>query len=296
MNQFEIIYRYDPDNRVPYVPPATADIARKLLEKGNRDFAETFNPYAPAGTPHSRVLPFDLRDMGIDEQGGSAPKQQPFAVVLACSDARVPTELIFNQACNALFVVRVAGGVLGSECLGSIDYALEHLRASVRVVVVLGHSGCGAVTAAVEAFLQPGRYLEIVSSHPVRAVVDGLLLPVRGAAQALELAWGTEVRAKAGYWRALIETAVTLNSAITAAVLRQEFEDKAHPDLEVFYGVYNLATRLVQLPTTRPEEVALTRSSAEPGHLFRLARELAISPPIRELLEVHGEPAGDGSC
>ena len=89
---------------------------------------------------------------------GEMPKQAPFAVVVGCSDARVPTEMIFGQGFNDLFVIRVAGNVLGDECLGSIDFALNALSDSVKVVVMLGHSGCGAVTGAVDAYLQPFKF------------------------------------------------------------------------------------------------------------------------------------------
>ena len=73
--------------------------------------------------------------------------QQPFAVIVACSDSRVPPELIFNQGLGDLFVVRVAGGVVDEESLASIEYAVQHLR--VPLIVVLGHTDCGVVKAAV---------------------------------------------------------------------------------------------------------------------------------------------------
>ena len=75
--------------------------------------------------------------------------------MLGCSDARVPIELIFNEGPNDLFVVRVAGNGLGGEVFGSLSYAVEHLGGSLKLVVVLGHSGCGAVSAAVDAVLNP---------------------------------------------------------------------------------------------------------------------------------------------
>lgn len=78
-----------------------------------------------------------------------ATSQHPKAIVLSCSDSRVPPELIFDQGLGDLFVVRVAGNVLNNENLGSIQYAVEHL--GVKDIVVLGHSRCGAVTAAVNA-------------------------------------------------------------------------------------------------------------------------------------------------
>ena len=73
--------------------------------------------------------------------------QHPFAVVVSCSDSRVPPEIIFNQGLGDLFVVRVAGNIVNEENLASIEYAVEHLKASL--IVVLGHTHCGAVKAAV---------------------------------------------------------------------------------------------------------------------------------------------------
>lgn len=73
-------------------------------------------------------------------------EQHPFAVILGCSDSRVPPELLFDQGLGDLFVVRVAGNVPDDEVIGSIEYAVEHLH--VPLAVVLGHESCGAVTAA----------------------------------------------------------------------------------------------------------------------------------------------------
>ena len=75
--------------------------------------------------------------------------QSPFAVIVSCSDSRVPPELIFNQGLGDLFVVRVAGNVIDKIELGSVEYAVEHLKAPL--IVVMGHENCGAVEAAVEA-------------------------------------------------------------------------------------------------------------------------------------------------
>jgi carbonic anhydrase len=75
--------------------------------------------------------------------------QYPFATVLGCSDSRVPVELIFDQGIGDLFVIRVAGNVITDDVLGSIEYARIHLNS--QLLVILGHEGCGAVTAALEA-------------------------------------------------------------------------------------------------------------------------------------------------
>ncbi len=75
--------------------------------------------------------------------------QKPYAIILSCSDSRVPPEIVFDETLGQLFVVRVAGNVVDPVVLGSIEYAVTHLGSSL--IMVLGHEGCGAVTAAMEA-------------------------------------------------------------------------------------------------------------------------------------------------
>src|SRR5213080_4807306 len=77
-----------------------------------------------------------------------AKSQHPFAIIVSCSDSRVPPEIVFDQGLGDLFVIRVAGNVIDDHSLGSIEYAVDHL--AVRLVVVLGHQRCGAVKAAKE--------------------------------------------------------------------------------------------------------------------------------------------------
>jgi carbonic anhydrase len=84
---------------------------------------------------------------GAEHRRAAAAGQAPKAAVLTCSDSRVSPELLFDQGIGDLFVVRTAGHVIDRGALGSLEYAVEHLH--VLVVLVLGHSGCGAVTAAV---------------------------------------------------------------------------------------------------------------------------------------------------
>ena len=91
------------------------------------------------GLPRGRPVRFVTIRTPFVSFASDAPR--PFAAVLGCSDARVPIELIFNEGPNDLFVIRGAGNGLGSEVLGSLKYAVEHLGGSLKVVVVLGHSG-----------------------------------------------------------------------------------------------------------------------------------------------------------
>jgi carbonic anhydrase len=229
---------------------------------------------------------FDLEDVGVAAEG-SVPKQQPFAVVLGCSDARVPTELIFDRACNELFVVRVAGNILGQEQLGSIDYAVEHLGQSLKVLVVLGHSKCGAVTAAVDAFLQPAEYLGLLASHHIRVIVNSLLAPVRGAVVALAAQWGADVDRQPGYRAALIECAVILNAALKASILREQFGDPAQ-DRRIVFGVYDLGSRRVQVPVPAPEGggpgIGLVEAPTSREGYLQFAAQVAGSPFMGRLL------------
>lgn len=94
--------------------------------------------------------------------------QNPFAVVLGCSDSRIPPEIIFDQGLGDIFVVRTAGQVLDNASLGSIEYAVEHLE--VPLVVVLGHDCCGAVTATLEGGEAPGHMNCLVES--IQPAVD----------------------------------------------------------------------------------------------------------------------------
>src|SRR5215831_14454083 len=81
--------------------------------------------------------------------------QHPFAIILSCSDSRVPPEIVFDQGLGDLFIVRVAGNVINDEGLGSIEYSVDHLGA--RLILVLGHQSCGAVKAAKETIAAKGK-------------------------------------------------------------------------------------------------------------------------------------------
>jgi carbonic anhydrase len=101
-------------------------------------------------------------DQSVGRRTEVAGGQQPFAIVLACSDSRVPPELIFDQGLGDLFVIRNAGNLLDDHVIGSIEYAVEHLHPPL--VVVLGHTKCGAVSAAVAGGEVPGHLKSIVES------------------------------------------------------------------------------------------------------------------------------------
>ena len=232
MQQREIVWRQASPGEDRPARPADAEEARIRLQSGNADFAKL-------GDEGGRqVISVGPEAFGLPQQEGGGVPQEPFAAVLACSDARAPVELLFNQAGNSMFVVRVAGNVPGRECLGSLNYAVDNLP-TVKMIAVLGHTSCGAVTAAVDALLAPQVYLNLIHDPSLRAIVDALLAGVRMADEALVSVHGHGVRQAAGYRTSLIDLGVTANAAITAVVLARAVE------CAVTYGVFSLTNRRV---------------------------------------------------
>lgn len=263
-------------DELPEVPATPDDAVRYLLD-GNARFIRDAVPGLPAP---STVPPSDGTAL-VALPVPPAPKQSPFSVVLGCSDARVPAELVFDVKPNQLFVVRVAGNVLGDECLGSIEYALNSFQDSVHLLVVLGHTGCGAVTAAVDAYLSPTRHNSIAFTRSLRSVVNHVLIAVRCAAVSLEEFWGPGVGADPGYRAALIEVSVYLNAGMTAYHLREEVRPDETSGFRVAYGVFDVATCRVIGPDLDPSTDDTSKLARAPVHsdeLVALGRQIAASP------------------
>ncbi len=138
----------------------TAQEALELLKEGNRRFVASLK--SPEGGGPRR---FELTQ-----------EQSPFAIILGCSDSRVPAEIVFDQGLGYLFVIRVAGNIVAPSQVGSVEFAAAAF--GTRLVVVLGHSRCGAILAAVEELRQPAENqspnLRSIVNR-VRPVVEGLL-------------------------------------------------------------------------------------------------------------------------
>jgi carbonic anhydrase len=131
-----------------------------------------------------------------------AEAQQPFATILGCSDSRVPPEILFDQGLGDLFIVRVAGNVLGAETLGSMAYALEHLR--TPLFVVLGHENCGAVRAALETRVHGAKHHERLAPllNEILPALEGLDTTQSFEAQ---MRWAVEANVRLE-WRQLAAT------------------------------------------------------------------------------------------
>lgn len=137
-------------------------------------------------------------------RGEFVARQAPFAVILGCSDSRVPVEIIFDQGVGDLFVIRVAGNIVAPSQIGSVEFAAQQF--GTRLVVVLGHTRCGAVLATLEELQRPTErksrnLLSIVDR--IRPAVEGLLeADPRGDADALTRhAVRTNVRVSANHLR-----------------------------------------------------------------------------------------------
>jgi carbonic anhydrase len=175
------------------VPPNTPDEALDLLLAGNARYVE------------GQAADHDL----VARREQVAGEQHPFAVVLSCSDSRVPSELVFDQSLGDLFVCRVAGNVLDPMVVGSIEYAVAQF--SPLLVVVMGHERCGAVTAAVE--------LANVGESPtgnIHAVVDALAAVLERGMSVDEAVYAN---ARAGA-RALPERSAIVRRAVESSALR----------------------------------------------------------------------------
>ncbi len=122
------------------------------LREGNRRFVSRVQSGEP---PINQIRPFEL-----------TKHQQPFAIVLGCSDSRVPVEIVFDQGLGDLFVIRVAGNIVAPSQVGSVEFAAS--RFGTRLVVVLGHSGCGAIQATIEELQQRAE----TQSRNLRSIVD----------------------------------------------------------------------------------------------------------------------------
>jgi carbonic anhydrase len=135
-------------------------------------------------------------------------EQEPFAIILGCSDARVPAEIVFDQGLGDLFVIRVAGNIVAPSQIGSIEFAAAQF--GTRLVVVLGHSQCGAVLATLDQLRQPAES----QSRNLRSIVDRVRPSVE-ALLSMELNLDRE---------ALIRHAVRANVMVSVSHLRHGSE------------------------------------------------------------------------
>lgn len=140
------------------------DLALQSLKDGNELYVKAIKDSTDLNTP------ITLRDVDLG--------QQPFAIILSCSDSRVPAELIFNCGIGELFIIRVAGNIASPTQIGSIEYACQNLGA--QLVVVMGHSHCGAVSATIGTLSNSKHEL----SPNLESIIDQITPAVRPIVEA----------------------------------------------------------------------------------------------------------------
>jgi carbonic anhydrase len=155
--------------------------------------------------------------------------------------------------------------VLGTDVLGSLKFAVEHLCGSLKLIVVLGHSGCGAVTSAVDVFLDPSDYLSLATKHSLRNILDRLLVVIQTCARKLTTTFGPEIVHRPGYRQALIEASIVTNAALAAYSIQEGVRTNDGGELRAVYGVYLLETREVWAP--RPGDTKTVGLAAAPNDL-----------------------------
>jgi carbonic anhydrase len=155
--------------------------------------------------------------------------QNPIATILGCSDSRVPAELVFDQGLGDLFVIRVAGNIVAPSQIGSVEFAAERL--GVPLVVVLGHSGCGAIEAAVDAALDPNAE----SPHGLFPIVSRIQTAIEPL-----------LRRHDGDREALLRASVMCNVRASLALLKEGSEVirdlEARGGLRIVGAEYDLGT------------------------------------------------------
>jgi carbonic anhydrase len=183
-----------------------ADAALAKLKEGNLRFATS---------EISQSKPTAARRVA------TAQAQYPFAIIVGCADSRTSPELVFDQNLGDLFVVRTAGNLVDDHALGSIEYAVAHLGA--RLIVVLGHTRCGAVKAALESDHAPGH-------------IQSLVRDIQPA-----------VRAAKGKPGDALAAAITENARQVAAEIKAKaaLGDLAR-EVQIVYAVYDLDTGKIE--------------------------------------------------
>ena len=187
-------------------PSVDADAALAKLKEGNARFSSS---KVSQGKPTAA------------KRAETAQTQHPFAIVLGCADSRTAPEIVFDQNIGDLFVVRTAGNLVDEHALGSIEYAVDHL--GVRLIVVLGHTRCGAVTAALASDTAPGH-------------VQSLVRDIQPA-----------VKAAKGKDGNVTDLTVAENARLMAAKIRNEASlGEFAKEVRIISGVYDLDTGTVE--------------------------------------------------
>ncbi len=261
-------------------PPAPDSTLAELIKKGAtmEEVARLRDPIATnpvdalrqLKTGNARFYGGTARrpEMSANERRAQILSQTPFAVVLGCSDSRVPTEIVYDQGLGSVFSIRVAGNVVEPATLGSIEYAVSHLKS--HIVVIMGHEGCGAVKAAMLPSVQ--RNAEPAN---VRFLLDRIVPSVRNL---------PPIRDE----KARMREAVIANVRLQVHLLKQNpVVSRAMRDgkITVVGAFYEIGSGAVDFLET-PEELRLSA-----GELSDVARQVRLSARTQGLSSASSSPS-----
>jgi carbonic anhydrase len=289
----DFIYRYTPSQPKPFFIPRDGREVESYLRRGN-ELIVRFNEGCkrhgfPSGEGPSVVELSALEAEGFAAGDDGLPVQMPFAVMLGCADARVPTELLFGQEFNDIFNIRVAGNVLAEEVVGSLLYAIRTFapasdapnHRSLKLAGVLGHRGCGAVRATIRAFLDPLNDAGLFG-EPIGAILRRITSPALiVAADTLNRVFGPGAAGRPAHFLDLVDLTVYLNAAWVAHEV-QGWVGRQGPVLAdqvgVVYGVvdpHDLRVRALPPAPDAAEPAMFGRPPKDQDGLRRLALDIA---------------------
>ncbi len=209
-------------------PAVSPDEALQKLMEGNKRYVE------------NQMTGTKLCD--LTTRSSLAKSQKPYAIILTCSDSRVPPEIVFDKGLGEIFVVRVAGNIPDPVVLGSIEYAAEHLGSPL--VMVLGHERCGAVTATVDA---KGKS---TGSTNIDAIVKAVAPSVKNAAKDCDACKG-EAKCAETKKSAFVECVIDANAKTVAANLTKKSKILKHmveeKKIKIVAAKYDLDDGMVTL-------------------------------------------------
>jgi carbonic anhydrase len=247
-----------------FVNPNSIESALKALKEGNARFVAS----QPTHPNQSKERLKDLADHG----------QAPMAAVLACSDSRVPIEELFDMGFGDLFVIRAAGAVPGVDQVGSLEYAVAHLK--VPVILVLSHTSCGALGAAISGAKEPGALGQLIKK------LDPVAIAVSGLDEAKRLQTAVELSA------AIFREQLPLVSPVLDEAVKSG-------KLLIVSGFYDIATGKVTIDEPAPPKAAADEAAnaeAAPAETAAAsdASPAETAPPAPEPADAPGTE-GDGA-
>ncbi len=280
----DFTYRYEPGRPKPLFAPVDWQEAETFLWAGNAMIGRFYEACRLGGYDSSMPPPVvhlsDLEAEGEPRGVDGLPTQYPFVLVIGCSDARVPTEILFGQEFNDIFNIRVAGNVLGAEGIGSLQYAIrtfvpdqpEVRPRSLKGVVVLGHRGCGAVRATVEHYQADRPHPD----EPLGSILNHIAEPaVAVGARVFDAVHGSGASRDPANLTAMVELVVYLNAAWGSHLALQWVEREGQAlasRVGVVFGVFDPGDFQVRCLPDASRKVAVAEMfGAPPRNLEELA-------------------------